>query len=381
MAQINTLKRSKGEQNVNRRKGKFPVLLLAAGIAGGIFVAGCASKDVRQEVVATVNGDPIKGTELREILGVPAGVFAVADIPVEKKREALDQLVTARLLAQEGHVQGIDNTPEFNEVLRRNDQLVWIKALIRKEIEAKLKVTAEDIKAEIDKVKKGNQEISDAGAAARAVKSLSGRRVEKIQANLVATAKKETGAAVDLQAVARIVKGENVPDDAVLASVGEEKILYADLNAILRGMDSSGTRHGQADPPRDPAMIDNILERELTMRALAAYAKKQGSGLSEGYEAMRQEMGRSVLQRLVTDNIAAKNVEVTDREIEAVYAEHTATIARDGKKIPSSMVAMLKERIRAGLLNERGKTAVDAYVAGLKQKAKITVNDDILPKI
>ena len=45
------------------------------------------------------------------------------------------------------------------------------------------------------------------------------------------------------------------------------------------------------------------------------------------------------------------------------------------------MVAMLKERIRAGLLNERGKTVVDAYIAELKKKAKITVNDDVLPKI
>ena len=173
------------------------MLLLAAGIAGGMFVAGCSSKDVRQEAVATVNGDEIKGTELREFLGVPAGVFAVVDIPVERKKEALDQLVAVRLLAQEGRSRGIDNTSEYKEILQRNDQLVRIKALVRKEIEAKLKVTNEEIKAEIAKVKEANKGISDADAAMRAVKSVSGSRIRKIQEDLIAAAKKETLAAVD----------------------------------------------------------------------------------------------------------------------------------------------------------------------------------------
>lgn len=369
--------------NVNRRQRKFPIpiLILAAGIAGGMFVSGCASKDVRQEMVATVNGDPIKGIELREFLGVPAGVFAAVDIPVEKKKEALDQLVVARLLAQEGRSRGIDNTPEFKETLQRYDQLVWIKAVVRKEIEAKLKVTNEEIKAEIAKVKETNKGLSDGDAATRAVKSVSGQRAQKIQADLIAVAKKETSAAVDTEAMARIGRGENLPDDVVLASVGDEKILCGDVRKILRGLVPAGSPQGQPDLTKNPGLIKNILDRELTMRSLAAYAKKQGVDGTEGYKSARQEMERSVLQRLVTDNVAAKNVDITDKEIEAAYAEHAATIARDGGKIPVGMVAMLKERIRAAILNKRGKVSIDAYVAELKQKAKITINDDILPKV
>ena len=60
------------------------------------------------------------------------------------------------------------------------------------------------------------------------------------------------------------------------------------------------------------------------MRALSAYAKKQGVDGSEGYKSMRQEMERFVLRSMVADNVAAKNVEVTDKEIEAAYAEHSA---------------------------------------------------------
>ncbi|MCP2500529.1 MAG: hypothetical protein NCA08_03030 [Deltaproteobacteria bacterium] len=364
---------------MNRMQRKFPILLLAAGIAGGIFVAGCSSKDVRQETVATVNGDEIKGTELREILGAPAGVFAVVEIPVERKKEALDQLVGVRLLAQEGRSRGIDNTSAYKEILGRNDQMVRIKALLRKEIEAKLKVTGEEIKAEIAKVKEANQGISDADAAMRAVKSVSGSRIQKIQEDLIAAAKKETAAAVDSKAVARIGKEGDVPDNAVLATAGDEKILYGDVKKILRGMSPGGSPQGQPDLSKNPALVGNILEREITMRALAAYAKKQGvvDG-SDGYKSTRQEMERVVLRSMVAEDVAAKNVEVTDKEIEAAYAEHSATMVRDGKKVP---LAMVKEQIRAALRNEKGKKAIEAYIAEMRKKAKVTVNDAVLPKV
>ena len=356
---------------------KFPILLLAAGIAGGIFVAGCSSKDVRQETVATVNGDEIKGTELREFLGVPAGVFAVVEIPVERKKEAIDQLVSVRLLAQEGRSRGIDNTSTYKEILERNDPLVRIKALLRKEIEAKLKVTGEEIKAEIAKVKEANKGISDADAAMRAVKSVSGTRIQKIQEDLIAAAKKETAATVDSKAVALIVEEEDVPDNVVLASVGEEKIRYADFKRVLRDL-SPGRELRRRDFSNNPALVGNILERELTIRALAAYAKKQGVDGSEGYKAMRQEMERFVLRSLVIDNVASGSVVVTDKEIEAAYAEHSATMVRDGKKIP---LASVKEQIRAALRNGKGQKMVEAYIAELRKKAKITVNDAVLPKV
>ena len=366
-----------GRTEVNRLRRKVLFLLLAAGSAGGVFVAGCASKDVRQEVVATVNGDQINGSELRESFGVPAGVYPVVEIPVERKKEALDQLVAVRLLAQEGRSRGIDNTPEYKEILQRNDPLVRIKALMRKEIEAKLKVTDEEIKAEIAKVKEANKGISDADAAMRAVKSVSGSRLQKIQEDLIAAAKKETGAAVDPQAVALIEEEEDAPDNVVLASVGEEKIRYADFKRILRDL-SPGRELRRRDFSNNPALVGNILERELTIRALAAYAKKQGVDGSEGYKAMRQEMERFVLRSLVIDNVASGSVVVTDKEIEAAYAEHSATMVRDGKKIP---LASVKEQIRAALRNGKGQKMVEAYIAELRKKAKITVNDAVLPKV
>jgi hypothetical protein len=132
------------------------------------------------------------------------------------------------------------------------------------------------------------------------------------------------------------------------------------------------------DLSNNPGLVGNILEREMTMRALTAYAKKQGVEGSEGYKSARTEMERFVLRSLVADNVAANNAEITDKEIEEAYAEHSATMVQDGKKIP---LAMVKEQIRAALQNEKGQKAIDAYNAELRKKAKITVNDTVLPKV
>ena len=225
---------------------------------------------------------PIKVNGLGGSRGGSAGGLSAVDRPVEKQKGGLAQLGEERLLAQEGRSHGIDNTPKFREALQRNDQQVRIKALMSKETEGKLKVTSEEIKAEIAKVKEANQGISDADAALRAVKSVSAPRVQKIRTDLIAVAEKETGAAVDRNAVARIGQEKNVPENVVLASVGDEKILYGDVKRILQGFAPAGTQHGQPDLSRNPAMIGNTLERELTMRALAAYAKQQGGDVSEG---------------------------------------------------------------------------------------------------
>jgi len=200
---------------------------------------------------------------------------------VEKKKEALDQLVGVRLLAQEGRSRGIDNTSQYKEILQRNDQLVRIKALVRKEVEAKLKVTDKEIKAEVAKVKEANKGISDADAAMRAVKSVSGSQVQKIQEDLIAAAKKDTAAAVDNQAVARIGKEENVPDNVVLASAGTRRSFTATSRRSSAPV-AGGAPQGQPDLSKNPVLVGNILERELTMRALSAYAKKQGSTARKG---------------------------------------------------------------------------------------------------
>ena len=355
--------------------GRAAAILFAAWISGGMIAAGCGSKDVRQEVVATVNGDDIRVVDLREPLGSPAGVFAVTYVPVEKKKEALDRLVAVRLLAQDARSRGLDNTPEFREIVLQNDPGIRIAALYRKEVSAKLTIEEKDVKAEADRIREANKGIPEADATARATKAVAEGKIRKIQEELLAAAKKETGAAVDQATVDRIAKGETVPDNAVLASAGEEKIRYGDLKTLLP---AAGGGPGQPDPARNPAMILNVVNRELGMRSLVAYAKKQGIDGSEWYRTARQDMERFILSSLDADKVAPKDMPVTGKEIEAAYAEHAQMLTRDGKKIPLSTV---REQLRAFLQNEKRRKAIEEHVTEQKKKAKITVNEAALAKV
>jgi len=366
---------------VKRGNGRTIAILLVAVLAVGAAAAGCAKKDVKQEVVAAVNGEDIRVVDLRERMGVPAGVFAVTEIPVEKKKEALDRLVAGRLLAQEGRSRGLDNTPEFKEIFRQNEQGALIGALLRKEIEAKVKLEDGDkeVQAEVARLKEAKAAESDADILARAKRKVAETRIRKLQEELLATARKETGATLDNAMIGRIGKGESVPDNAVLGTAGEEKVLYGDVKKALQGMvKGGGIPPGAPDLSKDPGMIANIADRELVAKSLSAYAKKQGIPGSDGYKTARQDLERNILIGMVADNVLARAAAVTDKEIEATYKEHEKEMMRDGKKVP---LAAVKGQIRDFLQNDKRRKALDAYVAELKAKAKITVNDAVLAKV
>jgi len=364
---------------VKRLQGKTVAILLAAGIAVVALAAGCAKKDVKQEVVATVNGEDIRVAELREALGSPAGVFAVTNVPAEKKKEVLDRLVGGRMLAQEARSRGLDNTPEFQEIFRQNEQGVRINALFRKEIDAKVKLDDDkEVKAEAAKLKEAKSATSDADAMAQASKTVAEARIRKLQEDLVAAAKKETGAAVDQATIDRIGKGESVPDTAVLGTAGDEKVLYGDVKKMLQRFAQGQGPDGARDLMKNPAAIANVVNRELTGKALSAYARKQGIESSDWYKSARQELERNILLNLMADKVVAKDIVVTDKEIEAAYNEHSGEMMQQGKKIPLSAV---KEQIRAFLQNEKRRKAFDEYVAEMKKKAKITVNEAVLGKV
>ena len=124
--------------------------------------------------------------------------------------------------------------------------------------------------------------------------------------------------------------------------------------------------------------IQRVIDREAVGLALYTYAKKQGLEGSEVLKSVRGEMERTVLINLLAGNVAGKDIPVTDKEIETAYAEHGEMFVQQGKKIP---LAQIKEQLRAYLANAKRRKALDEYVETLKKKAKITVNEAMLPKV
>jgi len=364
---------TRGEGDVRRYRFGAAAAILAVAITFG----GCSTKGAKNEAVATVNGEEIHVKELREFLGAPGGMMSFPGIPVEKKKEALDRLVAGRLLAFDARARGIDNTQEFRAVLSQNERSVLLNALLRKELEEKLKVDEKELAAETAKAKEANKGVTDNEAGAMASRAVSERQVRKIEEDLVAAARKEMKPEVDQAMLDRVLKGEAVGDNAVLATSGTEKLLLGDVRKVLQ-VAAGGGPHARQDLTRNPAAMNSVVNREITGKALNAYAKSRNIEGSDAYKTTRRDMERSVLISLAAEKAVPKDLQITDKEIEATYKEHAEMFAREGKKIP---LVQVKEQIREFLLNGRRRKALDSYIAELKNKAKITVNEGLLPKV
>ena len=356
------------------RFGISGVAALALG-AMALVIGACSSKDIRNQSVATVNGEEIRVEELREFLGFRGGATPAAGIPAEKKKEALDRLVAGRLLAQDARAGGLDNTEAYRAGLAQNEQGVWIAALLRKEVAAKLKVKDDEVKAEAKKLREADNTISEGDAAQRAVQSLSDAQLRKIEQDLVEAARKEFPGTIDREVLQKVGKGGKIPDNAVLATVGTSRITYGETMRTLQAMVPGG--HGAAEIAQNPAMVERVLDREITGRSLEAYARKQGLEGSETLKYVRRDMERSILINLAATRAVSVAGQVTDKEIADAYAEHQQTFVRDGKKIP---LAQVKEQIRQFLQNGKQRKALEEHIAGLKKNARISVHEDVLAK-
>ncbi len=337
---------------------------------------GCSTADVKNEVAGTANGEEIRVGEVRDFLGIRGGTMAASDVPVEKKKEALDRLIGGCLLAQEARAKGMDNTEEFRETIRRNEPDMWITALFQKEIETRVKDIDKEVKAEAKRQMDADKNLKDKEAESRARKTVFDAKARKAQEELIAAAKKEFPSSIDRPTLERIGKKEKVGDDAVVASAGAEKITYGDVKGMLKGL--GGGAHGAEDLSRNTVAIERILDRELAKRALLGYAKKQGIEGSKWLADVRKETERVVLINILAEREILKNIVVTDKEIEAAYKEHQEKLVQNGKKIP---LAQVKEQLRGFVANNMKRKAIEAYVEGLRKKAKITVNEGVLAKV
>jgi hypothetical protein len=355
------------------RVGAKRIFLLAAVVLLGL--SGCSSRDMRNEAVAEVNGETIKVLEVREFLGIRGGAVPATGVPAERKKEALDRMIAGVLLAQEARAQGLDNTEAFRELIEQNEQGALIAALFRKETASKVTVSDAEVKAAEKQVREADDTVPAEGVRARAEQAVLDAKMRRIDEELVATARKEIPSTVHPDVVERIGKGEKVKDDAVLATVGGETVSYGEVKEILEDLPGP---HGGRSFAGDPDVVGRVVDREVTGKALAAYAKKQGLEGSEWMTSVRRDMERAILIELLAGRIGGGDVSVTDKEVEAAYAEHEAMFVRDGKKVP---LAMVREQIRAFLQGEKKRKALGDTIEGLKGKATITVHEKALASV
>jgi len=331
---------------------------------------------VRDEIVASVNGEGISIRDLREGLGVWGGGVSASWIPIEKKKEALNWLIEARLLEQSARARGLDNTLEFREFMTRNEQKIAVNALLRREAASKVAVPKEEVTEEAGKLRKKDKNLSMAEARARASVMILEKNVRRFEEELVAAARKDASATIDEEAIGRIGKDGPLEDNAVLGTAGGEAVRYGEVKLLMGKM--TGGKHGGGDLSTNPVVIRDLVNRELSAKSLLVYSRKQVPGDSEWLTTVRREAERAVLVNLLTDNVIMKKIAVTDREIQDTYARHSGMMVRDGKPIPLSEV---KEQIRGIVLADKRKAAIDKYVGQLRKKAKIRIYEKRFSKV
>jgi hypothetical protein len=359
---------------VNRSYFRGVLFLAVAAIAFGL--PGCSKTQPKNETVAQVNDDAIKVAELREFLGVREGATSEAGITAEQKKEALDRLIAGRLLAQDARAQGLDDTDEFREAMKGNEQGVFITALFRKEVASSAAVSKEDIEAEAKKMKAADNTLSDNDANARASRTVSQANLRKVQEKLIDNAKKEFPSTINQEMVDKISREETVPDDAVLANVAGDNVTYGYVKGELERV--AGGTPGMQDIVRNPVAINRMLTREVTGKSLAAYAKKQGIEGSKWEKITNEDIERTILIDLLAAKIMEDEAPVSDGEVDAYYKEHPEMFAQHGKTVPLTMV---RNQLRGFLRSEKRKSAMNAYIEELKEKAKITVNEKALGEV
>ncbi len=345
-----------------------------------IFIAwtlsGCSRPDAKQEVVASANGENIKVFDVRENLGMRGGAVPLPEVPAERKKEALDRAIAVRLLAQQARLKGLDNTDQFRSVVAQNARGVLVSALFRREIASRLKVSEDDVASQAKKLMASDNSVTEIQARGQARRVAVEEKLRKIEEDLVAAARKEFPVFVNQELVGKIGKGEKVADEAILATAGADKVTYGEAKKLMSALAGGG--HGAQDLSRNAAVLARLLDREATGMALAAYARKQGIEGSEWAKAVRDDLERSVLANMLAEKEILKDVSVTDKEIAAAYAEHAQMFVRDGKQVPLSAV---KTQIRDFLVNDKRRKALEAYIADLRRKAKITINEEVLSKV
>jgi EpsD family peptidyl-prolyl cis-trans isomerase len=150
------------------KKGFVSMLVIAVLCA----LVSCAKKEEQKgPYLAKVGSVKITQSDLeRDIKNLPEFAQKLFEGPGGKEK-FLDEMIKKELLYQEATKKGIDKDPEYLQKLEEFKKLTLIGRLLEKEIEAKAKVTDQDVKDYYDKHKNELAAVSQIRASHILVKT------------------------------------------------------------------------------------------------------------------------------------------------------------------------------------------------------------------
>ena len=151
------------------------------------------------------------------------------------------------------------------------------------------------------------------------------------------------------------------PERQVLAMVNDRKITVAQFDRELRKIPAPFQEVFREEPRQ---YLDQVITKEVVLQE----AKRLG--VKADPEARGEDIDLSIMQNLVKKEVLDK-IQVDPKEVAEVYKQHKDQM---GKKSLAEATPMIEEAIR----ELKGKEKVEEYLASLRNKAKIDINESRL---
>ncbi len=184
-------------------------------------------------------------------------------------------------------------------------------------------------------------------------------------------------------------------DTAVVARVNQAKITVADYKRQLEGIENFQMEQAvAADPKARKDFLEDLIGIELVLQEARrldvdkeAEHKKNLEAIRKEYEetkrrlekryqdALRNELFKALLKKELAAK-ADKLEQPTDKEVREFYDKNRdRMVSMDGKRLALRDV---QAQIRNRLMQEKQRDLYLSYVQGLREKAKVTVDETVL---
>ena len=154
------------------------------------------------------------------------------------------------------------------------------------------------------------------------------------------------------------------PERQVLAMINDRKITVAQFDRELGKVPSPFQEVFREEPKQ---YLDQVITKEIVMQ------EARRLGVKADPAAKGEDVDLSIMQNLLKKEVLDK-VQVDPKEVAEVYQQHKDQM---GKKSLAEVTPMIEDAIR----EMKGKEKAEEYVASLKNKSKIEINEGRLKDV
>jgi peptidyl-prolyl cis-trans isomerase C len=155
--------------------------------------------------------------------------------------------------------------------------------------------------------------------------------------------------------------------DDVIATVGDQKITFSEINTMLNSSAVVGVSlPAMGTPERDTVRI-TLLDKVVSANLLYLDALKQGLDKDPAYQSEITRFSDGILTALYRNTILLKGMEVSDAEVEDFFKKSTAPET----ELTDDVRTALKATLRKQRMNEKGAE----LRASLREGVTVEIND------